>query len=265
MDAIVTAGGISKPDDPLYGVTGVDKKALIPLVGKPMVNWVLEALTGSGFIDNIVLVGLSSEEVKFPNTSSIHFVESVGGMIDNILVAVDRVKQINPTVRKVLLCSSDIPLITPETLRGFIEECGTQEADVYYAAVEKKTMETRFPNSKRMFVPFKGGRYSGGDLILANSDAPDRVDLDFFRALTGLRKNYWEQVRLLGFGFILRFLLRRMTVEEAAKRASQIIKIDARVVETRFAEVGMDLDKPHQYEIIKSILEKRHAQTLRSQ
>lgn len=264
MDAIVTAGGINEPDDPLYAATGVAKKALIPLVGKPMVNWVLEALAGSELIDNIVLVGLSSDEVDFPKIP-IHFVEPVGGMIDNILAAVDRVKQLNPAVRKVLLSSSDIPLITPTTVRGFIEECGTQEADVYYAAVEKKTMETRFPNSKRTFVPFKGGRYSGGDLILASSDAPDRVDLDFFRALTGVRKNYWEQVRLLGFGFILRFFLRRMTVEEAARRASKIISLEARVIETKFAEVGMDLDKPHQYEIIKTILEKRQTQMLSSQ
>ncbi len=264
MDAIVLAGGINRPDDPLYAVTGVVKKALIPLAGKPMVNWVIEALAGSGLIENIVVVGLEPNELTFREIP-IYFVEATGGMIDNILAGVDKITQLDPSVRKVLLSSSDIPLITPEIIRGFIEECGSQEADIYYAIVEEKTMEARFPSSKRTFVPFKGGRYSGGDVFLANSDAPTKVDLDFFRALTGSRKNYWEQVRLLGFSFIIRFLLRRMTVEEAAVRGSKIINLEARGVDTRFAELGMDLDKPHQYEMIKTILEKRQAQTLGKQ
>ncbi len=67
---------------------------------------------------------------------------------------------------------------------------------------------------------------------------------------------------MLGLGFIIRFLLRMMTIHEAAKRVSKAVNINACVVDTRFAELGMDLDKPHQYDIIKNDLEKREAQWL---
>jgi dTDP-glucose pyrophosphorylase len=52
MKAIVTAGGTLSPDDPLFALTGVEKKALIPLVGKPMIGYVLEALLGSGQVES---------------------------------------------------------------------------------------------------------------------------------------------------------------------------------------------------------------------
>ena len=256
MDAIVTAGGTNLPDDPLYAFTGVARKALIPLAGKPMIGWVVEALAGSGLIDNIVVVGLKPDEIDFGG-APVCFIDAADGLIDNILAAVEKLKEINSTAGKVLLCSSDIPLITPEIVRGFVAECGSQEADVYYAIVEEKVMEARFPGSNRTFVPFKGGRYSGGDVFLADVAIPEKTDVDLWRSLTGSRKNYLEQARLLGFGFIIRFLLRRMTVADAAERGSKIINLEARGVETRFAELGMDLDKPHQYEMIKAIMEQQ--------
>jgi GTP:adenosylcobinamide-phosphate guanylyltransferase len=260
MEALVTAGGVIRPEDPLYELTGVEKKALIPLAGKPMITWVIEALYGSGIIDNIVIVGLKPDETDLSNFP-VHYVDPAGGMIDNILAALARAREINPTAQKMLLSSSDIPLITPEIVRGFVQECGSLEADIYYTVIEQKTMEARFPGSRRTFVPFlKDGNFSGGDLFLADVTAPERTDVELFRSLTSLRKNYFKQARLAGFGFILRFLLRMMTLDEVAERGSKIVNLDVRAVDTRYAELGMDLDKPHQYEMIKAILEERQAQ-----
>lgn len=254
MEAIITAGGISAPDDPLYARTGILKKALIPLAGQPMIKWVIDALLGSGLISHIVIVGLKPAELEF-SQPALRFIDSRDGLLDNVLAGVDEVRKINPQAEKVLLCSSDIPLITPEIVRGFVEECGSQEADIYYAIVEEKTMEARFPHSKRTFVPFKGGRYSGGDLFLVDMAAA-KGNVELFRSLTGSRKNYLAQAQMLGLGFILRFILRLMTVDEAAERARQRMNLNTRVVATRFAELGMDLDKPHQYDMIKAELEK---------
>jgi hypothetical protein len=185
----------------------------------------------------------------------------VGSVVSNIFAGLGKLQELNPSTQKILIISSDIPLITPEIVRGFVAECGSQEGDIYYAVVEERTMESRFPASKRTFVPFKGGRYSGGDAFLADVAAATG-NVPLAQALTGSRKNYLKQAQLIGFGFIIRFLLRRMTVHEAAKRAGKKAKLDVRVVDTRFAELGMDLDKAHQYEIIKNYLERREAQAI---
>src|SRR6185295_273230 len=115
--------------------------------------------------------------------------------------------------------------------------------------------EARFPNSKRTFVPFKSGRYSGGDIFLVDM-AATKANIELFRSLTGSRKNYLAQARMLGLSFIIRFVLRLMTVDEAAARARQRMNLKAQVVATHFAELGMDLDKPHHYDLIKAELEK---------
>jgi len=254
MEAIITAGGVSAPDDPLFMLTGVEKKALMPLAGQPMVRWVIEALLESGAIEHIMIVGLTADELDYDNPS-LYFIEAKEGLLDNVLAGVDRIREINPAAQKILLCSSDIPLITPDIVRGFIAECGSQEADIYYAIVEEKTMEARFPHSKRTFVPFKGGRYSGGDAFLIDMAAA-KGNVELFRSLTGSRKNYLAQAQMLGWGFIIKFLLRLMTVDEATEQARRRMNLNARVVVTRFAELGMDLDKPRQYDIIKTDLEK---------
>ncbi|MCB0192842.1 MAG: nucleotidyltransferase family protein [Anaerolineae bacterium] len=262
MDAIITAGGTLKPTDPLFQLTGVDKKALIPLVGKPMIGWIIEAIQASGIVDNIVIVGLKPQDLA-PDYPHLYFTDAAGDIIDNVFAGLDRLQTISPQVKNFLLVSSDIPLITPETIRGFVEECGVHDAEVYYAMVEEKLMESRFPISKRTYIPFKGGRYTGGDIFLMNSSAV-RGNITLAKAATGARKNYLQQIRLIGWSFIFRFLLRRLTVHQAAIEVSAKANLDGRVIATKYAELGMDLDKPQHYDIIKAHLETRQTQKVNS-
>jgi GTP:adenosylcobinamide-phosphate guanylyltransferase len=253
MDAIITAGGRLKAEDPLFEATSVEKKALIPMAGKPMVGWVLDALRGSGVVDNIVVVGLRPEELNSRH-DNLCFLDSQGGLIDNLFAGMYKLQELDPQLKKFLVFSSDIPLVTPEIVRGFVEECGDQSADLYYSVVEEKTMEARFPHSNRTYVPLKGGRYSGGDAFLIDVVAASG-NVDLARELVGKRKSTFAQLRLAGFGFILRFLLRRVTIQEAAAHAASKAGFDGRAVDTKFAELAMDVDKLNQYEMIKAELE----------
>ena len=62
MDCIISAGGVPQSDDLLYELTQGRPKALLDLAGKPMVQWVVDALAASPNIDRIVLVGLSEAD-----------------------------------------------------------------------------------------------------------------------------------------------------------------------------------------------------------
>ena len=54
MDAIVTAGGIPLPEEPLYPATQGESKALVDVAGKPMIQWVFEAASRA---ENAVVAG----------------------------------------------------------------------------------------------------------------------------------------------------------------------------------------------------------------
>ena len=56
MDAVVTAGGIPQPNEPLYTYSRGEAKALIDVAGKPMVQWVLDALGEAHTIERVVLI-----------------------------------------------------------------------------------------------------------------------------------------------------------------------------------------------------------------
>ena len=57
MDAIVLAGGTPKPGEPLYPYTGGMPKAMLEICEKPMIQWVLDALSDSESVDNVIIVG----------------------------------------------------------------------------------------------------------------------------------------------------------------------------------------------------------------
>ena len=58
MDALVLAGGGVNPADPIYQINNKLPKSLTPIAGKPMVQWVLDALSGAASINQIFVIGL---------------------------------------------------------------------------------------------------------------------------------------------------------------------------------------------------------------
>jgi NDP-sugar pyrophosphorylase family protein len=50
-------GGIPQPGDPLYVYSNGDSKALIDVAGKPMVQWILDALGEAKSVDKSSSLG----------------------------------------------------------------------------------------------------------------------------------------------------------------------------------------------------------------
>ena len=90
MDAIVIAGGIPEPEEPLYEYTQGQPKALLDIAGKPMVQWVLDALGGAKTIDQIVLIGLSEED-GLESPKPITYVPNQGGMLQNVRAGIEKI------------------------------------------------------------------------------------------------------------------------------------------------------------------------------
>ena len=256
MDVIIMAGGELEPDDPLYDATGATNKALLPIAGKTMIQRVVDALAGSPEVEQFVIVGLSPEESPELNVP-VAYAPSRGGLFDNVVAGFEKLREIKPDAQLTILSTADIPLLTTEMVNWFINTCAETEHEIYYTAVERSVMLGRFPEAGRTFVPLRGGAYCGGDIFMARTDLV-HTNQELFDKLMEARKSFWKQVQLIGLGFLIRFALRRMTVAEAARRASKSLNVRARVIVTPYAEMGMDVDKPHQLEIVRAELEGKH-------
>ena len=113
MDAIVTAGGIPQPGDPLYAFSNGDSKALIDIAGKPMVQWVLDALGDSKEVDNVIVIGLTHKS-GLTCKKPLHYISNQGRMLSNIVAGVNKSLELNKKTEYVLLVSSDIPAVTSD-------------------------------------------------------------------------------------------------------------------------------------------------------
>jgi NDP-sugar pyrophosphorylase family protein len=134
MDAVVTAGGIPKADELLYPYTQGKPKAMLDIGGKPMVQWVLDALGGARQVENVVLIGLT-EESGVTSSKPITFIPNRISMIENILGGIHKVMEINPSATRVLLVSSDIPGITPEMVDWEVTTTLETDVDLCYNVV----------------------------------------------------------------------------------------------------------------------------------
>ncbi len=255
LAAIIGAGGSYDPDDPLLRHAGTRHKALIPIAGAPMILHVARALVDSGYVAHLIVVGLGAEHgVPFP--MPVTYVPEAGGILENALAGVEALARIIPGAERVMLCSTDIPMITGEMIRYLVDTALATGADVCYTAVRRETMEARFPGSGRSFARLRDGQFAGGDVHLANPAVFDR-DRALINDILGARKNNLKQARMIGLGFLLKFLTRRLTVADGERKAQSILGVPCRVIIVRYAELGMDVDKPHQLDLVRAAMEGR--------
>ena len=253
--AIVTAGWSPREDNPLAEYTQDRPKALIPIAGKPMISHVVDALAGSRHIQHIIVVALDpAAEVQFP--VAVEYVPDAGGILANAEAGLQYALAHYPDVDAILLSSCDVPTITPAIVDAFIEECLRTDHDLYYSIVERSVMETRFPGSRRSYIHLREGNFAGGDLFLVRPTmALDQREL--WQSLTGERKNALRQARMIGLWPLFKLIIHRLSLAEAERRGSKALNVRGRAILFPYAEVGMDVDKPFQLEIVRAELEAR--------
>ncbi len=257
MDAIITAGGIPKPEEPLYQYTQGKSKALLEIAGKPMIQWVMDAVCASEKVEQVVVIGLEEGQVQMDCGKPVAFMPNQGSLFQNVRGSIAKVVELNPTAEHVLMVSSDIPAITTEMVDWAIDAALETEHDVYYNVVTRETMETRFPGSNRSFIKFKDVEICGADMSIARVEAARGND-ELWQKLIGARKNVFKQAALFGFYTPLLMLLRRLTIGDAVERVGKRLNLRGRAIIAPYAEIAMDVDKPHQYEILRTDMERRY-------
>src|ERR1044071_7567737 len=258
MDAIVIAGGIPRPEDRLYPYSHGDSKALIDVAGKPMVQWVLDALSGAKRVDNVIVVGLPAKS-SLTCTKPLHYVSNQGRMLANIVAGVDKALELNKKNQYVLIVSSDIPTLKPEMVDWLVDTCMETKDDLYYGVCPKDVMESRFPGSKRTYTHLKDMDVCGADINITHVRMTTE-HLDMWESLIGSRKSPLKQASLIGFGTLFALFTRRLTLEDAVKRVCDRIGIKARAIVWPYAEPCMDVDKPNQLELLRADLAQQQAE-----
>lgn len=243
MECLLLAG--SPNTGPLQSVSPEPHEALIPIGSRAMVEYVIEALRDSGYVGRILVVG--PEAISgLPAAAGVEILTPAGSLMDNLAVGFDHLKAAD----SVLVATADIPLLTPEAVRNFLDLCGDRSADIYYPVVREEVLSRRFPGGQRTYVRLADGRFTGGNMVLFRPAVFARcrqVGEDFARH----RKNPLQLARLIGPGFVARFLARRLSLADAEHKVTALVGVTGRVVVSEYPELAMDVDKPADYELTK--------------
>jgi len=255
MDAIITAGGIPQPRDPLYPYSNGNSKALIDVAGKPMIQWVLDALGDAKKVDRVIIIGLSPKS-ELVCRKPLYYISNQGRMLANIVAGVKKSLELNPKNEYVMIVSSDIPALKGEMVDWLVTTAMKTRDDLYYGVCPREVMEKRFPASNRTYTKLKDIQVCGADInVIHVSMATEH--LDTWEQLIGNRKSPFRQAAVIGLGTALRYLTGQFTLEGLVQRVSERIGIKGRAIIWGQAEPCMDVDKPHQLELLRADLARQ--------
>jgi len=257
LPAIVLAG--SRPGvDPLAQAAGVATKALVPVAGRPMIDHVARALLAHPAIGEVVVMAQRAESLAdHPQTAwlraepRIRFVDSGSGISQSLLDWMAGEDARLPA----LVTTADNVLLDGAILDAFL--AGAQGADVAAAMVERAVLVRAYPQSRRTWLKFRGGAWSGANLFWLGSERAANA-LRKWREIEQDRKKGWKIVSAFGPLLLLGAGLRLLSVHRAIAAAGRRLGAgEARVVPLPVAEACIDADKPDDIALIERIIAAR--------
>jgi CTP:molybdopterin cytidylyltransferase MocA len=256
IDALVLAGGIPTKNDPLYPLTQGQSKALLPVAGKSMAQWVLDAAGASRQVRRAVVVGLEGG-LRYPR--ELVYVPNHGSMLENVDAGARKILELDPLASRILIISSDIPTVSGAHIDWVIEQAMAAPDDFSYCVIEQRAMEARFPGCRRTYYRFRDRVVCGGDMAVVSTRLFS-LDAGLWQQLSASRKSRWRTAATIGLDVLILFLLNRLSIDEAVRRASRRLSVRGRAITCPYPEVGMDVDKPFQRDLVEAALHRRAAE-----
>ena len=249
--AVVLAG--SRPGrDAFAEQFGTDLKPLIPVSGEPMVRRPVRALLDSEGVGKILLLSQSPDRIAaaIPDDSRITVQESRGTIAETIETLI-----LNRTAQfPMLVTTADHALLDPQMIAEFIARAAG--ADLAIGVVERKALLARLPQSKRTWIAFRGGAYSGANLFAFGS-IKALAAIEQWRSVEQDRKKGWRVLAALGPALLLGAALRVHTLDQSVAAIGRKLGMTARAVVLSNPLAGVDIDKPVDHAVVEAILAGR--------
>ena len=235
-------------EEPLVAGAGVKRKALLPILGVPMINYVLQALDDSpavsrpywlsGLDISLLGAGLNQSPAQDGPASSVVAAAHAG----------------LPYPFMVTTC--DHPLLSPDMIEHFLGASLKSGADFTLGLATKSVIAPAYPHVKRTYLKFKDQHVSGCNLFFVRNKRGLEA-IKFWRAAQNDRKRPFKLARRLGIGMLLKYASGQLTLKSAFETASKTLNITAQPILLPYPEAAIDVDKPSDLALVRQILSTR--------
>jgi len=234
VSALVLAGSRGAPD-PVAQSEGIGHKALAMVAGRPILARVIDALRQAG-IARIVVVADDPEVAALARALSAEVLPPASGPSASVAAGF---ALLGP---KMLVTTSDHALLRPEWVRDFLADA-PEHADVAILLAERPLVEAALPGSRRTWLRFADGQWSGCNLFLLASDRAGAA-IATWQSVEANRKRPWRIAARLGPGTLLSYALGRLALGDGVRRLGRRIGLAAEAVAARDGLAAVDVDKP---------------------
>ena len=223
-------------------------KALIPVAGEAMIARPVRALLGNARIDRVRVLAQDGTLLTpaLPKDARLT-VEPSGATIAATLEAI----LADPaTVYPLLVTTADHALLDGAMIDDF---CGRADgADVAIGLVERRPLMERLPQTRRTWIGFRGGAYSGANLFALGSPKAARA-VTLWRSVEQDRKKGWKLLTALGVPGLLG-LMRLRTLDQTLESMGRKLGLGLRAVQMTNPLAAVDVDKPADLVLVEAIL-----------
>lgn len=254
LTALVLAG-TRDGGDPMAAHAGVSHKALIEVGGRTMIERVVQALAAVPEVARIVIAIERPELLRElpalqPSACGTPVSTMPTASGPSATVAAALAAEGTP----LLVTTADHALLQTRWLNEFLAAC-SPDADVSAALAGRAAVEAAAPDTRRTWLRFAGGDFSGCNLFLmAQPAAAGAVAL--WQQMERDRKAPLKMMQRLGWTFALRYRLGRLTRADATARLGALAG-GARValVELRDGRAAIDVDKPDDLALVRRLVD----------
>lgn len=231
--ALVLAGSRGGPD-PIADAEGVAHKVLAEVGGVPILARVIEALRAGG----VARIAVSADHPQVADLAG-----SLGAEVfaPEAGPSASVARAFAALGAPLLLTTGDHALLQPQWIRDFIGDT-PDGSDVSVLLAERGLVEEAMPGSRRTWLHFADGDWSGCNLFLLSTPRAAAA-LDTWQAVEADRKRPWRIAMRLGPVTLARYLAGRLTLRDAVAQLGRRVGIAASAVAARDGLAAVDVDK----------------------
>jgi GTP:adenosylcobinamide-phosphate guanylyltransferase len=214
-----------------------------------MVRRPVEALLASDQVGEVIVVAQSTAAIAaaLPADPRLSVRESQGTIAATILEYCARADTHWP----LLVTTADHALLDPATIGEFAR--AAEGADIAIGVVERANLLRRMPQTRRTWLKFRGGAFTGANLFALSSPKMAPA-IEQWRAVEQDRKKAWRIISLLGPLMLAGAALRLLSVDEVLSSLSDRLGFAIRAVRLSNPLAGVDVDKPEDHALVEAIL-----------
>jgi GTP:adenosylcobinamide-phosphate guanylyltransferase len=251
---LILAGQRLGKIDPLAEKHGVEHKCLVPLLGRPLIGYVFDAVDAA-FPAAPIVVSINDphalddepEARRFFEAGRLRTVASAKNLLESAFAAAEGVNF------PLLVTTGDNVLMTPEALRGFHAFALSEGADAAAMFARKEDILAAHAEGQPRFWKFRDGEFSGCNTFWMKDWGASSVG-EIFRGGGQFLKFPKRFVAAFGLSNLIGFRLNLFTVDRMLARISKRFGKRIKVQITDDGRLAIDVDNEFSHQVAERLL-----------